>query len=414
MNNNVNNNLKNNPNNSMKNNTNNSMKNNTNSSMKNNANNSMKNNANNSMKNNTNSSMKNNANNSMKNNTNSSMKNNPNNMGSNTPYVYIDRKDITRMEKSAKRTIAGTSDGCIRTVQSKGSFQYYKKMQSDEKYTYVRKEDMEEARGLAQRKYAKDFLKAAQKAKEELKILNSIDPYKTLTQVYDSMPIQRKAIVAPYIADNDSIIEKWKDEKAAMIRDYWINKSSDNPIDSIRSVKRILSNTKSTAKSHGKSTDQSHGKSTDQSHSKSHNKSNISSILIPDNIFSEGNNFITEQGEIVRSKSEAIIADKLNLLKIPYFYEVPKFLNGIGYIKPDFTILNPFTLKEYYWEHFGLMDNPDYEENALHKIEIFSANGICLGCGLIISFETKIHPLDTSYISTMINTFLLSKESPSL
>ena len=244
---------------------------------------------------------------------------------------------------------------------------------------------MEEARGLAQRKYAKDFLKAAQKAKEELKILNSIDPYKTLTQVYDSMPIQRKAIVAPYIADKDSIIEKWKEEKAAMIRDYWINKSSDNPIDSIRSEKRFLDN----------------------------NKSNISNILIPDHIFSEGNNFITEQGEIVRSKSEAIIADKLNLLKIPYFYEVPKFLNGIGYIKPDFTILNPFTLKEYYWEHFGLMDNPDYEENALHKIEIFSANGICLGCGLIISFETKIHPLDTSYISTMINTFLLSKKPQS-
>ena len=353
--------------------------------MNNNVNNNLTNNTNSSMKNNTNNSMKNNTNSSMKNNANSSMKNNPNNMGSNTPYVYIDRKDITRMEKSAKRTIAGTSDGCLRTVQSKGSFQYYKKMQSDEKYTYVRKEDMEEARGLAQRKYAKDFLKAAQKAKEELKILNSIDPYKTLTQVYDSMPIQRKAIVAPYIADKDSIIEKWKEEKAAMIRDYWINKSSDNPIDSIRSEKRFLDN----------------------------NKSNISNILIPDHIFSEGNNFITEQGEIVRSKSEAIIADKLNLLKIPYFYEVPKFLNGIGYIKPDFTILNPFTLKEYYWEHFGLMDNPDYEENALHKIEIFSANGICLGCGLIISFETKIHPLDTSYISTMINTFLLSKKPQS-
>ena len=362
--------------------------------MNNNSNNNMNSSIKNIANSNLNSSIKNIANSNL----NSSMKNIAN---SNTPYTYIDRKDITRMEKTAKRTIAGTSEGCLRTVRSKGSFQYYKKMQSDEKYTYVRKEDMEEARELAQRKYAKDFLKAAQKAKEEIKMINSTDPYKTLTQVYDSMPIQRKAIVTPFITDKDSIIEKWKKEKEVMIRDYWINKSSDNPLDSIRSEKRFLDDNGLTAKSPGKS------------HDRSHDRSNISTILLPDHKLSEGNNFITEQGEIVRSKSEKIIADKLNLLKIPYFYEVPKFLNGIGYIKPDFTILNPFTLKEYYWEHFGLMDNPDYEENALHKIEIFSANGIYLGCGLIISFETKIHPLDTSYISTMINTFLLSKDSPS-
>ena len=37
---------------------------------------------------------------------------------------------------------------------------------------------------------------------------------------------------------------------------------------------------------------------------------------------------ITERGERVRSKSEKIIADKLNVLGIPYRYECPILLNG--------------------------------------------------------------------------------------
>ena len=76
---------------------------------------------------------------------------------------------------------------------------------------------------------------------------------------------------------------------------------------------------------------------------------------------------ITEKGEIVRSKSEKILADRFTRLGIPYHYEKPLKLKGFGIIYPDFTLLNVRNRKTIYWEHFGLMDDPDYCEKAIKK-----------------------------------------------
>lgn len=48
--------------------------------------------------------------------------------------------------------------------------------------------------------------------------------------------------------------------------------------------------------------------------------------------------------------------------------EAPVHLSGIGIIHPDFTCLNPRTHQEFLWEHFGLMENPDYSASAITKI----------------------------------------------
>lgn len=70
----------------------------------------------------------------------------------------------------------------------------------------------------------------------------------------------------------------------------------------------------------------------------------------------------SDKGERVRSKSEKIIADMLYRNGVPYRYECPININGIGTIYPDFTILNVRKRKELYWEHFGMMDVPEYCE----------------------------------------------------
>ena len=76
---------------------------------------------------------------------------------------------------------------------------------------------------------------------------------------------------------------------------------------------------------------------------------------------------INEKGERVRSKSEKLIADKLYMMDIPYRYECPITLYGIGKIYPDFTILKVESRKEVILEHFGMMDNPDYSDKAIKK-----------------------------------------------
>lgn len=56
---------------------------------------------------------------------------------------------------------------------------------------------------------------------------------------------------------------------------------------------------------------------------------------------------------------------------IPYRYEYPIYLEGIGMVYPDFTTLNVKLRKEIYWEHMGMMDDPEYVEKALQKIAAY-------------------------------------------
>ena len=64
-------------------------------------------------------------------------------------------------------------------------------------------------------------------------------------------------------------------------------------------------------------------------------------------------------GHLVRSKSEAIIDMVLYTNQVPFRYECALTL-GKTVIYPDFTIRDPSSGKTYYWEHFGMMDQPSY------------------------------------------------------
>ena len=116
--------------------------------------------------------------------------------------------------------------------------------------------------------------------------------------------------------------------------------------------------------------------------------------------------FITNRGEKVRSKSEVIIADTFYLMKIPYRYEYPLQTRNGKLFFPDFTVLNPRTRKEYYFEHFGMMDNPDYASNFAYKIKMYSKEGIFPGENLIFTTETSEEPLDTGILKSIIRRYL--------
>ena len=110
-------------------------------------------------------------------------------------------------------------------------------------------------------------------------------------------------------------------------------------------------------------------------------------------------------GEI--NKRITNIADKLNMMNIPYCYEVPLYLKGYGYVKPDFKVLNVATRKEYYWEHYGMMDNKDYIIKALKKKNSYISNNFIVGDNLIETYESQSCPLDTRNVEKIIKTFLV-------
>ena len=109
----------------------------------------------------------------------------------------------------------------------------------------------------------------------------------------------------------------------------------------------------------------------------------------------------TSRGERVRSKSEVMIADALYRAGIAYKYECPLNLGG-RVIHPDFTVLKVSDREEIYWEHLGMMDNPDYCQNALQRIRLYEANDINPGRKLVLTMETSSMPVNLTVINRMI------------
>ena len=119
--------------------------------------------------------------------------------------------------------------------------------------------------------------------------------------------------------------------------------------------------------------------------------------------FEEGDpNFLTLKGERVRSKSEQIIADRLNYNGIPYRYECPIRV-GNRTFHPDFTVLRKRDRREFYWEHCGAMDRQNYSDYAVNRFNIYADNDILLGRDLFATFETGNCPLDTATVDKLIN-----------
>lgn len=113
------------------------------------------------------------------------------------------------------------------------------------------------------------------------------------------------------------------------------------------------------------------------------------------------------KGERVRSKSEVIIADMLYRMGIPYHYEYPLYLKGMGEIYPDFTVLNVRVRKEMYWEHFGMMDDSLYAEKAIRKVLVYNQNDFYFGEKVIFTYETKNCPINQKQIEKLIYKYLL-------
>ena len=113
--------------------------------------------------------------------------------------------------------------------------------------------------------------------------------------------------------------------------------------------------------------------------------------------------FYTLKGERVRSKSEAMIADRLFARGIPYRYECPLKI-GNRIIHPDFTILRMSDRKILYHEHCGKMGDAEYKEDMVERANNYSKAGIVLGDRLFYTFESDKVPLDIRTLDRIIDT----------
>lgn len=111
-------------------------------------------------------------------------------------------------------------------------------------------------------------------------------------------------------------------------------------------------------------------------------------------------------GNLVRSKSETLIDMTLYVNRIPFRYESPLTIHEVT-IFPDFTIRHPQTGQFYYWEHFGLMDHPDYAKRAFSKLQLYYDAGIIPSLNLITTYETRDSPLSSELVEKIIHHYFV-------
>lgn len=123
--------------------------------------------------------------------------------------------------------------------------------------------------------------------------------------------------------------------------------------------------------------------------------------------YQENLKYETDNGELVRSKSEVIIANLLakNKEHLLYKYERPLelMINGqVQAIYPDFTIINLHTGKITYWEHAGRMDDSRYANEFVQKMNTYIENKLFPGEDVVVTYESMNCSLNIHNVKMII------------
>jgi hypothetical protein len=116
----------------------------------------------------------------------------------------------------------------------------------------------------------------------------------------------------------------------------------------------------------------------------------------------------TSRGELVRSKSELLIAEKLFSLGMNYQYE--RVLEGgvrPGRLRPDFSFVDDAG-NLILWEHLGQMDRADYRSGWEWKRQWYAQNNYAEGRNLFTSTEKQIR--DVNFIDKLAKTIQTALE----
>ena len=109
--------------------------------------------------------------------------------------------------------------------------------------------------------------------------------------------------------------------------------------------------------------------------------------------------------ELVASKSELLIANRLAELRVPYHYELRVVAADGSMRRPDFTI--PIETADgpdvRYWEHWGMLGNPEYEASMKRRLAWYEKHGLI---GKLIQSD-ELGGFDSTKVDQIIREHLL-------
>lgn len=112
----------------------------------------------------------------------------------------------------------------------------------------------------------------------------------------------------------------------------------------------------------------------------------------------------TLKGDLVRSKSEALIANMLYDQRIPYHYEENLALKQ-ELIAPDFKIAVRTEKRFKLLEHCGMVGDEFYRERFKRKLTLYLLNGYIPWRDVFFTFDDTDGAIDTEAIQQMIENY---------
>lgn len=299
-------------------------------------------------------------------------------------------EELSSVEAVLSKRLSRAPTGVLNVSPHRGGFQYFRvTAKTGRKGEYIPEEKISLASAIAQRDYDAKMLAEIQRLRAALEKCVVKYDVSIAENLYAQLHPARRSLVTPLVYPDEDFVEHWSAVKYAG-RDF----DADGPV------------------------------------------------------------LMTARGERVRSKSEIIIADALFRRGIPYRYEFPHELfagvhetgamrgaggpvggtragrRGAGemlaghrcaggtraelrvrgckriVVYPDFTCLNVRTHQEFVWEHFGMIDVPEYCQNMASKMELYLQNGFCMGKNFVMTTETHDHPLNSMMVEKMLEQLM--------
>ena len=269
-------------------------------------------------------------------------------------FMELAKEKALQLENAIKKIdvfLNHAPEGCLKWQNRNGKTYYYHQFMRGDKWVrrYIKKSEIALAKKLAQKHYYLEIKPILEKNLNEIKKFSKKCPSDEMETVYDNLSVERKRLVMPIQLSVKEKVKQWQAEV------YDKN------------------------------------------------------LMYPENLRYE-----TEQGDIVRSKSEVIIANILyqNRKDILYKYERPLEVVENGRQKtiyPDFTIINKHTGEITYWEHAGRMDDPNYANEFVRKMNTYIANDLLLGRDVVVSYESLGNPLDIKVVKRLVKQIISSR-----
>lgn len=268
-------------------------------------------------------------------------------------FVQHCERELKKLEKiriKSEESLKQVPKGSLRVSKCKTSYQYYWRNEEGGGETYIKKSNHVFAEALAQKDYASRMLNMVRRKEKSIRCCIEAFEKSDFERMHEAICDGRKQLIEPYYVTDREFVNKWRELKEEQLK-----------------------------------------------------QSEIQSKYA----LNDETGILTERREFVRSKTEKIIADKLNMMGVPYVYEAPLWLTSKeGAVYPDFMVLNISGRKELYWEHFGMMEKEEYCEKALKKLEDYARDGIYPGKKLIVTYETSKRPLNIDVIEGVVKAYL--------